>query len=355
METEKVSDELQPATDAPTDVDPDVLAETLEEWKIDDILMTIQQDPRYDDQEVDRLKTMSDQLKAGNIMGAMTDFLDFLGWVMWSSSRQPFEYFGDDIIDVSYDVSKRIHSENPSPAQLQKQIETFAWLIDTNTKSIKRKLAYTAAMTECKNALFRKENNSDLAMQQDPAERMKFLGQGGMMKPWDVLLVNKSPDKRGFGDRLLTETVQGDVNFSHSMLISRVDEDGTVWVTHSTMKKQDGKSGVEEVKLSDYLKQFGKIENTALAVLSPADALREKLVADVRNKIGKWYDRWAAISRGILGTNLFGSNDSYNCVELIAQHIPDSSVRQFTHPSQFLSTKLLTPTYLSIGGWLAAS
>lgn len=52
-------------------------------------------------------------------------------------------------------------------------------------------------MTECKNALFRSNpENRDLAMEQDPAERMKFLGEGGFMKAGDVLLVNKSPDKR---------------------------------------------------------------------------------------------------------------------------------------------------------------
>ena len=71
------------------------------------------------------------------------------------------------------------------------------------------------------------------------------------------------------------------------MVVSRVDKDGTVWVTHSTMKKQNGKSGVEEVKLSDYLKQFGGPENTALAVLAPPEQMREKLVADVHSKIGK--------------------------------------------------------------------
>lgn len=71
------------------------------------------------------------------------------------------------------------------------------------------------------------------------------------------------------------------------MLVSRVDKDGTVWVTHSTMKKKDGTSGVEELKLSDYIDQFGGPENTALAVLSPPNAMRKKLVADVQSKIGK--------------------------------------------------------------------
>ena len=344
----------------PGELDPIVLLEHAEWCDIEDVITTIQTDPRYDDQEIDRVKTMKDKLKAGNITGALTDFFDLLGWVLWSNASQPFEYFGDDIMTVSDDVSKRIHESNPDNKILEWQIQQFESLITSASISIKRKLAYTAAMTECKNQLWKnkktaEEWSSDRLTQQDPAERMQFLGQGKFMKAGDVVLVNKSPDKRWFGDRLLTETVEGDVNFSHSMLVSRVEDDGTVWVTHSTMKKKDGKSGVEEIKLSDYLQQFGSPSQTAIAVLAPADAMREKLVADVRTKIGKWYDRWAALSTGILWTNLFSSNDSYNCVELIAQHIPNNTVRQFAHPSQFLSSKLFTPTYLSVGGWLAGS
>ncbi len=82
------------------------------------------------------------------------------------------------------------------PVQLEEQIQVLSSKIDT-ISGTKRKLALCAAMTECKNALFRTEpENRYLAMEQDPAERMKFIGTQGFMKPGDVVLVNKSPDKR---------------------------------------------------------------------------------------------------------------------------------------------------------------
>jgi hypothetical protein len=218
---------------------------------------------------------------------------------------------------------------------------------------VKKKLALCWAFSILKDEKVSqndKSNNSESPGWVDERNNYMFSRN---VQPWDVLVINKWEPSDGWSreiwNALLDSLKTGDVDLVHSLIVSRIDSDGTVWVTHSGKKVHESWLWVEEVKRDDYRVQYKSLGVLALKMPKP---MIDSTLTSVRSKIWKPYDKLAAASTALWGHNIAASNNAYNCVELIADSIPSPTVKKFTLPDQFLTAKppIFTPSYMTTIG-----
>lgn len=328
--------------------------------KVDNLINKIKSNPELEDpKNENKVKQFTDALKQWNYSEAIAVLFDFLKGVMWPSSNPESTFWFKDNKEINEFINRLSKNvDTMSVTELESQKNKFLWKIES-TQWVKKKLWLTYAVSRLLDEIVVKKdpNKKRIKWSSDwwsskSANELAIARMAQSVQPWDILAVNKSEQKTW--DKLLTWLSDGDIDSSHVLIVTSVDpEKGTITVAHSTGSKMNGSwSGVEtEVSLFQYADQFNAL---AIATLRPPEWVATTLVNNVIAKNGSWYDKLAAVSTALTGSNLTKNNNNYNCVELIAQSFPStvsSERKDRTHPSQML--KAMNPAYVTIAGkWI---
>lgn len=251
--------------------------------------------------------------------------------------------------DLSEDI-KKLDLENKTTNELNKIISDFEKQIN-KTWDIKKDLKLTYILSAVKDKKILKENPN--------------LDKEGLLKNnleiWDVILLNKKVKKLDSWSKAL-KAYDGkyDTDFVHSAIITSKDP---IYIRHSTTftAKKTGKWHVEEVNLFDYLRNSWT-ESFDLLSLRPDENTKQKILEFSKNNLDKEYDNNAAIwwwirwldsnwnsARWWIRKNKeWKKDDSFNCVEIIAQALDEEKLKNITHPNEFLEyMDIFQPTYIT--------
>ena len=145
----------------------------------------------------------------------------------------------------------------------------------------------------------------------------------------------------------LTQATSGS-GFQHAVMISKVDNDGEIYITHANAK------GVIEEKLDDYLAR----DNTMLdmMLLTPPEWYGEKAIAFAKSKLWAKYDTTGMAFDALSGARRSGEkgnisllenkSDMFYCSELIFEGFQAAGLqaeKSLFSPGDLM--KLLTPIY----------
>jgi len=186
------------------------------------IINSISDNPDYNDTPQE--PRISELLKKWDYVKAITRIFDFIGVVFWKwmapSSHISFEKTASQI---NFEAMN-IETLTATITTLQNDIKSAS--------SITRSLHFTSLLSRAKDNLIKKEQPN---IENDSYNLLKNNLQAG-----DILLINKRKDTSFGAQALRWFDMHNPADYTHSMLVSRIDEDGTVWVTQSTQHKESG-------------------------------------------------------------------------------------------------------------------
>lgn len=308
-----------------------------------------------------RAQEMLEAIKSGDVSKVLKIGMAFLNDVLWDNKWKEWSSWSswfEDNKEIGEFIAKlKTEASTLSKEDLMKKKDEFLANLKWQEWT-KRKIGMVFALSRVLDEICQKDPSKDRlkAIDKDgkpnpkPANELAIANMAQQVKPWDVLVVNKT--EKVEADKLLTELRKDDLDASHVMIVTAVNpETGKITVAHSTTNKVNGEGRWVEldVNLSDYTNKYSGI---TLATMRPAeDKVAELLVKNVLAKKWAGYDQYSAASTALTGRNLFGKNNKYNCVELIAQSFPESVTadrKKRTHPSQVLEN--MDPVYIALAG-----
>lgn len=325
--------------------------------EVNNLVQNVTKDKNLEDpQHPNKIQSFISALQAWNISEALSIAFSFFKWVMWSGTGPEWTFWFKENKEVHAFVlwlSQNI--DNLSPAELESQKKNLSDKI-SSCSWVKRKLGLTYALSRLLDEIVYKNDDgkdwmkgwSDSSSSKS-ANACAIARMAQQVQPGDVLAINKSEKKAG--DKLLTELADDDMDTSHVLIVTHVDPDaGTITVAHSTASKLNSKGSWVETNISftAYADRFNAL---SIAALRPPEWVASSLVQNVLAKDGNWYDNLAAVSTAVSWKNLTQNNNTFNCVELIAQSFPDSVSSRWkgwTHPSEMLEA--MNPVYVTIAG-----
>jgi hypothetical protein len=180
------------------------------------------------------------------------------------------------------------------------------------------------------------------------------------LEVWDVILLNKKVVKKDIWTKLLEAyDADYDTDFWHVAIIIQTDP---LKIRHSTTFVSDGGENwwVEDTLLGSYFERCECLWYDLLALRPPKD-IKDKILEFSERNLWKAYDSNAAIWWGLywidgewnkaikwFERNLWDKDDSYNCVEIIAQALDQDKLKDITHPNEFLEyMHIFVPVYMT--------
>ena len=322
--------EIETETNIETETDPATA----------ELIQTIEGDPDFDPDSVPDLK---DYVKAGKRGKAIQEIFS----IIWRLFKVNSETWFNEYNDLELDLTNKTNSE------LLDMLDTFQNKIES-TSGIKKDLKFAYILSQIQNQIYENDWITDKEEQLELS-----------LKEWDVILLNKKPKKKqDYGTKLLKAYDKDyETDFTHSAIIIKTDP---ITIRHSTMSASDTTledwMGVEDVLLSDYLRKTNT-DSYDIVTLRPPENIRTDILEFSYNQKWKWYDKNAAIWWWIRGEdsewssliwgfkkNKSGNVDnSFNCVELIAQGLDhDKNLQKITHPNEFLEyMSVFKPVYMN--------
>lgn len=274
---------------------------------------------------------------------AIWEFFKIIGRLFSTKNDIWFSEFGN--IDIN-----ALKLDEKNTAELKALLRLFENKID-DTNDIKKDLKFTYVLSCIKNKLLEKEKWIT-----DKEEQLK-----NNLAVWDVILLNKQVEKKDIWTRLLEAYDNNyDTDFWHAAIIISTDPIKIRHSTTETWKKSDKIGFVEEAELNSYLtKCWCKWYD--LLSLRPTEDVKNKILSFSEQNLWKWYDNNAAIWWWIywidwewekaiswFKRNKWAKDDSFNCVEIIAQAMDQEKLKDITHPNEFLEyMDIFTPAYLT--------
>lgn len=219
------------------------------------------------------------------------------------------------------------------------------------TWDIKKDLKLTFILSKIKDKLLLKENNN-----LKPIDLLSW-----NLQEWDIILLNKKVEKIDTWSKALKAyDNKYETDFIHSAIVIWKDP---IMIRHSTTftAKKIGKWHVEETSLFDYLKKSWT-KSFDLLSIRPDEATKDKILNFSKANLDKEYDNNAALWWGIRwidsdwnsvwgwlkNNKTWKKDDSFNCVEIIAQSLDQEKLKNITHPNEFLKyMNIFQPTYLT--------
>lgn len=173
----------------------------------------------------------------------------------------------------------------------------------------------------------------------------------------DILLINKGKphnyeSKSRFekieyqiatlGLQLATQEVR-----VHTVMVADII-DGIPHIIHSIISDDEGRSGVVQQALDQYIQSYQSMD---ILVLKPNDTYRLQTVQSIRDKLGQQYDKKAAISQ-LFPDIIDDDPHKVNCVEIIAENFAKAWIgyRDLADkklPSDFLFHDYIKPRYIT--------
>lgn len=125
---------------------------------------------------------------------------------------------------------------------------------------------------------------------------------------WDIILVQRNSDWGKIWPWLLKITSS---RYTHGMIVSSLNP---VMITHATYKRADGTSGIEEIDLEGYMRQYEhmKIINCRIdRAYELAQIVKQEIFPKHK------FHRFSAFFEAMIWYN-FTSKHRWNCVEIIS-------------------------------------
>ena len=332
----------------------EITAETQTQlWNLaNEIISKIQQDQDFYKKDVDFLHSIGEKLQKKEYVQAFLELIQGLFKSFSLSSKSGFKHLESEI--------QKLNLSGKSTAELHELISQFEQDIKNQNSSLSDLTDKTFLMSLCKDKALENQCLERQLPAPSPYGRLKYQ----LLTPKDkavgkVLLFNVWAQGKGNGElntmmkksvlHPLTQSTSGSW-FQHAVMISKIDSDGTIYITHANSK------GVNEEKLTDYFAR----DNTMIDVmmLNPPEWYGEKAVAFAQSKLWAKYDTagmaydtlsWGRKS-GEKGTipMLENKSDLFYCSELIFEWFEAAGLnaeKSLFTPGDLM--KLLTPSYCS--------
>lgn len=361
-ETEKVTqDTQQELWDLKNQIAPnrstpekEITAETQTQlWNLaNEIISKIQQDEDFYKKDADFLHSIGEKLQKKEYVQAFLELIQGLFKGFSLSAKSGFKHLESEI--------QKLNLSEKSTTELQELISQFEQDIKNQNSSLSDLTDKTFLMSLCKDKALENQCLERQLPAPSPYDKLKYQ----LLTPKDkavgkVLLFNVWAQGKGNGElntmmkksvlHPLTQSTSGSW-FQHAVMISKVDADWTIYITHANSK------GVNEEKLTDYFAR----DNTMIDVmmLNPPEWYGEKAVAFAQSKLWAKYDTagmaydilsWGRKS-GEKGTipMLENKSDLFYCSELIFEWFEAAGLnaeKSLFTPGDLM--KLLTPSYCS--------
>ncbi len=291
------------------------------------------------DMPVESTKTIKDYLKEWNVMLAIAETLDFIWDMFWSFlNTKTWWTFIEEYDDILNNLEE-IDFQNMNKSDIEKQIKKLEIKRD-NKSDINKKLSITYIISIFKEQLIKKT---------EPSIKSFWLLEKNIT-PWTVLLLNKKSQKKekfkNKAGRLALENYNDslDVSFTHSVIVSSVNP---TKIIHSTMSKfWEEWSWVQEISLQQYLSSYTSVDILALDM--PQENKDKALQYSNQKLVQKtWYDDKVALNELSWWKIWSDSIQNVNCVELIAEWLWDSKIKDISDPNDFLKSNILSPSYMT--------
>lgn len=356
--TENIKQELWDLKDqiAPNRSTPEkeITAETQTQlWNLaTEIISKIQQDPDFYKKDADFLHSIGEKLQKKEYVQAFLELIQGLFKGFSLSAKSGFKHLESEI--------QKLNLSEKSTAELHELISQFEQDIKNQNSSLSDLTDKTFLMSLCKDKALENQCLERQLPAPSPYDKLKYQ----LLTPKDkavgkVLLFNVWAQGKGNGElntmmkksvlHPLTQSTSGSW-FQHAVMISKVDSDGTIYITHANSK------GVNEEKLTDYFAR----DNTMIDVmmLNPPEWYGEKAVAFAQSKLWAKYDTagmaydtlsWGRKSgeKGAIPM-LENKSDLFYCSELIFEWFEAAGLnaeKSLFTPGDLM--KLLTPSYCS--------
>ncbi len=332
----------------------EITAETQTQlWNLaNEIISKIQQDEDFYKKDADFLHSIGEKLQKKEYVQAFLELIQGLFKGFSLSAKSGFKHLESEI--------QKLNLSEKSTTELQELISQFEQDIKNQNSSLSDLTDKTFLMSLCKDKALENQCLERQLPAPSPYDKLKYQ----LLTPKDkavgkVLLFNVWAQGKGNGElntmmkksvlHPLTQSTSGSW-FQHAVMISKVDSDGTIYITHANSK------GVNEEKLTDYFAR----DNTMIDVmmLNPPEWYGEKAVAFAQSKLWAKYDTagmaydtllWGRKS-GEKGTipMLENKSDLFYCSELIFEWFEAAGLnaeKSLFTPGDLM--KLLTPSYCS--------
>lgn len=293
----------------------------------------------------DKEPELRDYIQKWERFGAIKEIFKILWRFLKGSSETWFWEFKDLGEEI-----KKLDLDSKTSNDLVSLIEEFENKI-SKTGDIKKDLKLTYILSAIKDKKILKDK---------PDATKKELLQENL-EIWDVILLNKKMKKRDtWAKALKAYDWKYETDFIHSAIIISKDP---IKIRHSTTftAQKSWKWHVEEVNLFDYLKKSWT-ESFDLLSLRPDESTKQKILEFSEKNLNKEYDNNAALWWAIrwidwdwnsawswLNKNkTWKKDDSFNCVEIIAQSLDHEKLQNITQPNEFLEyMDMFQPTYMT--------
>lgn len=351
--------EIQESTDAVAETDVESVNSNAVSFDSTNLVMDTSQDvTNWYDLSADEKKVVDSIENSPSFQPNETlkDFIEKKEWwkaimeffkILWRlvSSKNDIWYSEFNDIDLT---SLKLDEKNIT--ELESLINLFEKKID-DTKDIKKDLKFTYVLSNVKNKLLEKKDAVT-----DKEEQLKK-----SLEVWDVILLNKEVGKKDIWTKLLEAyDANYDTDFWHAAIVIATDPLTVRHSTTETWEKNNKNWFVEEAGLNNYLTKCG-CKWYDLLSLRPSEDVKNKILLYSEQNMWKWYDNNAAIwwwifwkdwewEKAISGfkRNTGAKDDSFNCVEIIAQALDQDKLKDITHPNEFLEyMDIFKPTYLT--------
>ena len=266
--------------------------------------------------------------------------------IIWRLISEKNEIWFGEFDDLNLN-SLKLDEKNVT--QLKELIKIFEKMIN-NISDIKKRLKFVYLLSAVKNKIFEKRDSI--------TSREELLKKN--LEVWDVILLNKKVKSKDIWTKLLEAYDDNyDTDFWHAAIVILTDP---LKIRHSTAFASDGDKiwRVEETLLKSYFERCKCLWYDLLALRPPKD-IKDKILEFSKRNLWKDYDSNAAIWWGLywidgewnkaiqwFERNLWDKDDSYNCVEIIAQALDVDKLKDITHPNEFLEyMDIFTPVYMT--------
>ena len=304
----------------------------------------------YYEKDVNWLRKISEKLEKKEYIQAFFSLIQVLIKGFWLSSKSGFNHLENEI--------QNLNLWGKTTDELKELITHFEKNIKNQNSSLSDLTDKTFLMSLCKDQVLENQCKEKSLPLPTPYDKLKYQ----VLTPKEnqigkVLLFNvgdKGKSNSEFWTMIkksllhpLTQATSGS-GFQHAVMISKVDNDGEIYITHANAK------GVIEEKLDDYLAR----DNTMLdmMLLTPPEWYGEKAIAFAKSKLWAKYDTTGMVFDALSGARRSGEkgnisllenkSDMFYCSELIFEGFQAAGLqaeKSLFSPGDLM--KLLTPIY----------
>ena len=315
-----------------------------------EVLTKIDKDEDFYKKDADFIQEVGKKLEKKEYIQAFFSLIQGLIKGFWLSAKSGFKHLENEI--------QNLNLWGKTTDELKELITHFEKNIKNQNSSLSDLTDKTFLMSLCKDQVLENQCKEKSFPLPTPYDKLKYQVLTPKEKQIGKVLLFNVGDKGKSNSEFwtmmkksllhpLTQATSGS-GFQHAVMISKVDNDGEIYITHANAK------GVIEEKLDDYLAR----DNTMLdmMLLTPPEWYGEKAIAFAKSKLWAKYDTTGLAFDALSGARRSGEkgnisllenkSDMFYCSELIFEGFQAAGLqaeKSLFSPGDLM--KLLTPIY----------